>query len=202
MVWRLPIRLTEGEKENERSEPTLTKRQRIEERVLLVRFDAHDVTIIEWRCNFSISGAFGTLSQIDYSVIGPICDSPRLRCLTFSHATATCNERWKRVHHFHPSFYLSRAMVSQWSREPVLIGAKWTSLEGILPPERITGDFDNSIFSARERLQNSRIIDSRRKNKKKKKRKEKRKESRHLYDEAVLARDRNPACNETIKSSQ
>ena len=174
MVWRLPIRLTEGEKENERSEPTLTKRQRIEERVLLVRFDAHDVTIIEWRCNFSISGAFGTLSQIDYSVIGPICDSPRLRCLTFSHATATCNERWKRVHHFHPSFYLSRAMVSQWSREPVLIGAKWTSLEGILPPERITGDFDNSIFSARERSQNSRIIDSRRKNKKKKKKKEKR----------------------------
>lgn len=29
------------------------------------------------------------LSQIDYSVIGPIFDSPRLRCLTFSHATAT-----------------------------------------------------------------------------------------------------------------
>lgn len=46
---------------------------------------------------------------------------------------------------------------------------------------------DNSIFSARERSQNSRIIDSRGKTKKKKKIKEKRKESRHLYDEAVLA---------------
>lgn len=50
--------IEEGEKENERSEATTT-RQRIEERVLLVRFDAHDVTIIEWRCNFSILGAFG-----------------------------------------------------------------------------------------------------------------------------------------------
>lgn len=37
----------------------------------------------------------------------------------------------EQEYHFHPSFYLSRAMVSQ-SREPVLIGAKWTSLEGIL----------------------------------------------------------------------
>lgn len=126
-----------GKRETSEANQRPSGKERIEERVLLVRFDAHDVTIIEWRCNFSISGAFGTLSQIDYSVIGPICDSPRLRCLTFSHATATSNERWKGVHHFHPSFYLSRAMVSQWSQEPVLIGAKWSSLER----ERITGDF-------------------------------------------------------------
>lgn len=129
-----------GKRETSEANQRPSGKERIEERVLLVRFDAHDVTIIEWRCNFSISGAFGTLSQIDYSVIGPICDSPRLRCLTFSHATATSNERWKGVHHFHPSFYLSRAMVAgtRPNRRKMVV-SRGNSLSR--ERERITGDF-------------------------------------------------------------
>lgn len=140
--------IEEGEKENERSEATTT-RQRIEERVLLVRFDAHDVTIIEWRCNFSILGAFGTLSQIDYSVIGPIYDSSRLRCLTFSHATATSNERARVPFPSKFLFIASNGLAVAGTRPN---RRKMDVSRGnSLSPERITGDFDNSIFSAREK---------------------------------------------------